>query len=116
MGMKLLVSALFLFSLSACTQGEQTLLFECNEQNQGEACNKLGKTRTGEEALKFFRQGCKLENTNSCVSLAEATPDRQEAMQVLKSSCDRGNTRACAKFAELSVVNKLDSAEQRESK
>ena len=92
----------FLF-LTACTSGEQTLLFECNEQNQGEACNKLGKARSGEEALKFFRRGCDLENTNACVSLAEATSDRGEALRVLKYSCDRGNTRACAKFAEMSV-------------
>lgn len=114
--MRILLTALFLLSLSACTQGEQTLLFECNEQNQGEACNKLGKARQGEEALKFFRQGCKLENTNSCVSLAEATADKQEALTVLKFSCDRGNTRACAKFAELSVVNKVESIDQHEPK
>lgn len=114
--MKTLFAAFILLSATACTQGEQTLLFECNEQNQGEACNKLGKARTGEEALKFFRQGCKLENTNSCVSLAEATPDKKEALTVLKTSCDRGNTRACAKFAELSVNQKLDAADLNESK
>ena len=106
--MKAIIFCAF-FLLSACTQGEQTLLFECNEQNQGEACNKLGKARSGEEALKFFRQGCKLENTNSCVSLAEATSDKQEALRVLKYACDRGNTRACAKFAELSVQLKYES-------
>lgn len=111
--MKLLLALALLF-LSACTQGEQTLLFECNEQNQGEACNKLGKARTGEEALKFFRQGCKLENTNSCVSLAEATSDKQEALNVLKYSCDRGNTRACAKFAELSILKKTEAIDQHE--
>jgi TPR repeat protein len=95
--------------LTACTQGEQTLLFECNEQNQGEACNKLGKARSEEEALQFFRKGCKLENTNSCVSLADATSDKQEALTVLKYACDRGNTRACAKFAALSVQLKYES-------
>lgn len=104
--MKIITYVFVLFILAGCTQGEQTLLFECNEQNQGEACNKLGKARTGEEALKFFRQGCKLENTNSCVSLADNTPDKEEALRVLKFSCDRGNTRACAKFAELSVQEK----------
>lgn len=113
--MKLILALLVLIVFSSCTQGEQTLLFECNEQNQGEACNKLGKARTGEEALKFFRRGCKLENTNSCVSLAEATPDKQEALTVLKYSCDRGNTRACAKFAELSVLKKTESIDKNES-
>lgn len=112
--MKYLLAAAMVL-LPACTQGEKTLLFECNEQNQGEACNKLGKARTGEEALKFFRQGCKLENTNSCVSLASATPDKEEALTVLKYSCGRGNHLACAKAAELSVLKKTESINLNES-
>ena len=71
----------------------------------GEACNKLGKNRQGSEAIVFFRRGCELENTNSCISLAEniRSENRQEALRVLKYSCDRGNTRACVLFAEMSL-------------
>ncbi len=100
--MKILSTLLFLLLLS-CTSNEKVLLFECNEQNQGGACNKLGKAREGEEALKFFRRGCELENTNSCVSLAEKTSNQEEALRVLKYSCDRGNSTACVKFAEKTV-------------
>ncbi len=104
--MKILFGLFFLL-LWSCTSNEKVLLFECNEQNQGEACNKLGKAREGEEALKFFRRGCELENTNSCVSLAEKTPNQEEALKVLKYSCDRGNSTACVKFAEKTVAQKL---------
>ena len=87
-------------ALAACTSGEKTMLFECNDQNVGEACNKLGKARTGEEALAFFRKGCQLENTNSCVNLAENTRDEGEAERSLKLACDKGNTTGCTKLAE----------------
>lgn len=101
------IVGLFLFTALAglgCTSGDQTLLFEC-EQNTGEACNKIGKKREGEEAVKFFRRACELENTNGCVNLAEqiAAKDPDGAKRALKYACDRGNTNACAKFAELTV-------------
>jgi TPR repeat protein len=96
----LLFTALLLACLAACTSDGKTELFECEQQHQGEACNKLGKAREGAEALRYFRKGCDLGNTNSCVSLAEHTTDRNEALTVLKSSCDKGNTTACAKYAE----------------
>lgn len=100
--MKTLFMASFFWALLGlgCTSNEKTLLFECNEQHQGEACNKLGKARNGEEALRFFRKGCDLENTNSCVSLAEKTSDKAEALRVLKYACDQENTHACALYAE----------------
>lgn len=97
--------ALLLFS---CTSGEQTLKFEC-EQNTGEACNKLGKARQGQEAIQFFRRACELENTNGCVNLAEKVQgtDRPEALRVLKYACDRGNTTGCSRFAELTATSVL---------
>jgi TPR repeat protein len=101
---------LFLLSalLVACTSGEQTLVFECEQQNQGEACNKLGKAREGEAAVAYYKKGCDLENTNSCVSLAEAikAKDVEGALKALKFACDKGNTTACAKRAALLVETK----------
>ncbi|RZA08878.1 MAG: sel1 repeat family protein [Proteobacteria bacterium] len=96
-----LLMAAFLFA-SACTDGDKTILFEC-EQNTGEACNKIGKKREGAEAIKFFRRACDLDNTNGCVNLGERIKlsDRPEALRVLKKACDRGNTDGCVKFAEL---------------
>jgi TPR repeat protein len=107
--MKILLAVLSVVIVS-CTSGEQTLLFECEQQNAGEACNKLGKARQGEEALRFFRRGCELENSNSCVSLAEKIKDsdRPEALRVLKLSCDWGNARACANFSELVSTKPAD--------
>lgn len=96
----------FLFlMLTACTSGEKTLIFECEEQRQGEACNKLGKAREGAEAQRYFEKGCGLGNTNSCVSLAAvlANTNPQEAVRVLKQACDKGNMHACTKYAELTV-------------
>lgn len=97
-----------LLFLVSCTSGEQTLRFECEQQNAGEACNKLGKAREGEAAISYFRRGCDLENTNSCVNLAQQIQDsnRAEALRVLKYACDRGNTNGCARFAQLSVQKK----------
>lgn len=94
-----------LLLLFSCTSGEQTLRFECEDQNVGEACNKLGKAREGEEAMRYFKRGCELENTNSCVNLADKIQgsDRAEALRVLKFACDKGNTNACASFAELAA-------------
>jgi len=94
-----------LLSFAACTDGDKTLAFEC-EQNTGEACNKIGKKREGEEAVKYFRRACELENTNGCVNLAGLISgrDRPEALRVLKYACDRGNTDGCVKFAELSAT------------
>ncbi len=95
------VGFLFLFS---CTASEDVVLLEC-QQNVGEACNKLGKNRTGKEAVSFFRRACDLGNTNGCVNLAEQIykEDLTEARRVLKFSCDKGNTSACARFAELAL-------------
>lgn len=101
--------ALFtLLLLTACTSGEQTLLFECEQQNTGEACNKLGKNRDGAEAVKYFRRACELENTNGCVNLAAKVQgqDREEALRVLKYACDRGNSDGCVKYAELATAKK----------
>lgn len=93
--------------LSGCTGNDQTLAFEC-EQNTGEACNKLGKKREGDEAVKLFRRACELENTNGCVNLAAKVQDkdREEALRVLKYACDRGNTDGCVKYAELAAPKK----------
>lgn len=101
--MKFLLTALLF--LIACTSGDKVLLFECEEQRQGEACNKLGKAREGAEAQRYFEKGCALENTNSCVNLAALIEKTNpaEAGRVLKLACDRGNTNACAKFAEFTV-------------
>jgi TPR repeat protein len=101
--MKKLLLGIACLALAACTDGDKTLVFEC-EQNTGEACNKVGKKREGAEAIKFFKRACDLENTNGCVNLAERIKgsDRAEALRVLKYACDRGNTDACVKFAELS--------------
>lgn len=94
-----------LICFTSCTAGEKTLIFECEEQNTGEACNKLGKAREGAEALKYFKRACELENTNGCVNLGDKlkVSDRAEALRVLKFACDRGNTTGCVKFSELAV-------------
>jgi TPR repeat protein len=101
--MKLKLIFLSALLAAGCTDGDKTLLFEC-EQNTGEACNKVGKKREGAEAVKYFRRACELENTNGCVNLAERIKgsERAEALRVLKYACDRGNTDGCVKFAELS--------------
>lgn len=103
--MKLIFVLTAFFALAACTDGDKTLIFEC-EQNTGEACNKVGKKREGEEAIKFFQRACDLENTNGCVNLAEKVKgtDRARALKALRYACDRGNTDGCVKFAELSAA------------
>lgn len=85
--------------LAGCTFGgdEKTMIFECEQQNAGEACHKLGKRRTGEEALRYFRMGCEKQATTACLSLAAATPDKAEAEKVLKQACEWKNPEACAK-------------------
>ncbi len=85
--------------MTACTFGpdEKTLRFECEDQNAGEACLKLGKLRQGEEALRYFRMGCEKQATTACVALAEATTDKAEAERVLKQACEWKNPDACAK-------------------
>lgn len=104
--MKIILLMMGMMAFAACTDGDKTLVFEC-EQNTGEACNKIGKKREGEEAVKFFRRACELENTNGCVNLAERIKgkERSEALRVLKYACDRGNTDGCVKFAELSATS-----------
>ncbi|MGE3262729.1 MAG: hypothetical protein AB7K68_13185 [Bacteriovoracia bacterium] len=89
--------------LVGCTSNEKTLLFECNEQNQGDACFKLGNAHTGEGALAFYRRGCEIENVNSCGALLTQAPDREKAQAALKSFCDRGNANACGKLKDAVV-------------
>lgn len=97
-------SFLFLFLLS-CTAGRDAQVEECRK-GIGEACNQLGKSLDGLDALTQFRRACDLGNTNGCVNLAERTNNADEAKRVLKFSCDKGNTNACAKYAELLVKGK----------
>lgn len=85
----------------ACTSGDKTLLFECNEQNQGEACFKLGEARKGEEALGFYKRGCQMENVNSCAKLVELGVDKELALLRLKAGCEKGNAKACEKGGKL---------------
>jgi len=83
-----------------CTRGgdESMMVFECEKQNSGEACNKLGMKKEGEEALRYFRLGCEKQSSVACISLAERTPDKAEASRVLKLACDWKNTAACDKM------------------
>ena len=94
---------LLLCFLVSCTANEQTLLFECEQQNSGEACYKLGKAKSGPDALLFFHKGCELGSTNGCVSAVEVSgaADQEETKRVLKIGCEKGNPTACGKFKEL---------------
>ncbi len=93
--------------LTGCMSGgdEKILKFECEEQNSGEHCNKLGLKRDGEEALRYFRMGCEKQSTVSCISLAERTSDPAEALRVLKQACQWKNPTACSKAEALSSVS-----------
>jgi|GEM_PF-5651539 len=94
------------FSLFSCVRGgdEKMMQFECEKQNAGEACNKLGLKRKGEEALRYFRLGCEKQSTVACLSLAERTENKDEALKVLKQACEWKNSTACIK------ANKITSS------
>ncbi len=97
------LGTVFAFSLFACVRGgdEKMMQFECEKQNSGEACNKLGLKRKGEEALRYFRLGCEKQSTVACLSLAERTSDKAEALRVLKQACDWKSSTACGKAEAL---------------
>lgn len=91
---------LFLF-LAGCTGNEKTLLFECNDQNQGQACFKLAKARKGEEALPFYRRGCELGSVDACGELLTQGLEKEKVIKSLESFCAQGNKRACEKAKSL---------------
>jgi hypothetical protein len=83
----------------ACDKGgdEKILKFECEDQFQGEACYKLGKLRTGDEALNYYRIGCERHSSKACIAVAEQTTNKEEGERVLKQACEWKNEEACAK-------------------
>ncbi len=109
-----LLGTLLALSMFACVRGndEKMMQFECEKQNSGEACNKLGLKRKGQEALMYFRMGCEKQSTVSCLSLAERTPDPAEAARVLGKACEWKNTAACGKAEELAKVQAAKAAAQ----
>lgn len=97
---EIFIGGFLVVSLASCTFGgdEKTMIFECEQQNAGEACLKLGKRRAGDEAVKYFRMGCEKQSTTACLALAEMTPDKSEANRVLKQACEWKNPTACGKL------------------
>lgn len=99
------LGTVFAFSLFACVRGgdEKMMQFECEKQNSGEACNKLGLKRKGEEALRYFRLGCEKQSTVACLSLAERTENKEEALKVLRQACEWKNSTACIKANKMAA-------------
>ena len=93
-----------LLLLTACTSNNNsTLVFECEQQSQGEACLKLGNAASGTEALERYRKGCTLGSSMSCVAQFEkgSAEDKSAAAKSLQGFCNQGNKVACEKAAAL---------------
>jgi hypothetical protein len=86
---------LFMALLVGCTSNHDTLRFECEEQNSGEACLRLARKDPGKR--HYLLRGCELGSTESCNSLATAgsPSEREAALKGLSQACGQGNAKAC---------------------